>query len=257
MNLDMEGKVVFVSGSSRGIGLGIAKTLLEEGCNVIINGRDEEKLNQAKLDLKNQYMDNILAISGDVNEIETIKKVKKITFEKWGYLDGIVANVGAVKNTQEWDVSQEDWNWYFTNNFSVAHNTIQILVPQLADSQGSIVVVGSIAGMEEIGAPMPYSSAKAALLAYTKSLSVRLAKQKIRVNLVSPGNIYFPGGNWDKKQRSNPNDVKNMLEKKVPLQMFGKPEDIGNAIAFLLSSRARFITGANIVVDGGQTIGIN
>ena len=77
MNLDMEGKVVFVSGSSRGIGLGIAKTLLEEGCNVIINGRDEEKLNQAKLDLKNQYKDNILAISGDVNEIETINKVKK------------------------------------------------------------------------------------------------------------------------------------------------------------------------------------
>ena len=257
MNLDIKGKVVFVSGSSRGIGLGIAKTLLEEGCNVIINGRDEEKLNQAELDLKNQYKDNILAISGDVNEIETINKVKENTFEKWGYLDGIVANAGAVKNTHEWDVSQDDWDWYFTNNFSVAHNTIQILVPQLVDRQGSIVMVGSIAGMEDIGAPIPYSSAKAALLAYTKSLSVRLAKQKIRVNLVSPGNIYFPGGNWDKKQRSNPNDVKDMLEKKVPLQMFGKPEDIGNAIAFLLSSRARFITGANIVVDGGQTIGIN
>jgi len=257
MNLEMEGKVVFISGSSKGIGLGISKTLLEEGCNVIINGRDEEKLNQAKLDLENQYNKNIMAISGDVNEIETIDKVKENTSKKWGHLDGVVANAGAVKSTHEWDVPQEDWDWYFTNNFSVAHNVIRILVPQLADSKGSIVVVGSIAGMEDLGAPMPYSSAKAALLSYTKSLSVRLAEQRIRVNMVSPGNIHCPSGNWDKKIKSNPDDVKKMLEEKVPLKMFGKPEDIGNVVAFLLSPRARFITGANIVVDGGQTIGMN
>ena len=75
--------------------------------------------------------------------------------------------------------------------------------------------------------------------------------------MVSPGNIQFPSGNWDKKQKSNPNDIKKMLTEKVPLQMFGKPEDIGNVVAFLLSAKARFITGANIVVDGGQTIGLN
>ena len=75
--------------------------------------------------------------------------------------------------------------------------------------------------------------------------------------MVSPGNIHFPSGNWDKKKKSNPDDVKKMLAEKVPLKMFGKPEDIGNIVAFLLSPRARFITGANIVVDGGQTIGMN
>ena len=256
MNLDLGGKVVFISGSSRGIGLGIAKMLLEEDCNVIINGRNEDKLNQTISELENKHKDNILAVRGDVNEVSTLTKAKDKALEKWGHLYGIVANAGAVRNTHKWNVPQEDWDWYFANNFSVAHNTIQFLVPQLAESHGSIVMIGSIAGIEEIGAPMPYSVAKAALHAYTKSLSVRLAKQRVRVNMVSPGNIHFPSGNWDKKQKSNPNDIKKMLTEKVPLQMFGKPEDIGNVVAFLLSAKARFITGANIVVDGGQTIGL-
>ena len=71
--------------------------------------------------------------------------------------------------------------------------------------------------------------------------------------MVSPGNIIFPGGNWDKKQKSNPNEIKKMLERNVPLGTFGTPEDIGNIVAFLVSKRASFITGANFVVDGGQT----
>ena len=116
----------------------------------------------------------------------------------------------------------------------------------------SIVTIGSIAGLEDVGAPLPYASSKAALLTYTKSLSRKLAHKKIRVNMVSPGNILFPGGNWDKKKRSNPKIVNQMLLKKVPLQMFGVPEDIGNVVAFLISSKARFITGTNIIIDGDQ-----
>ena len=117
-------------------------------------------------------------------------------------------------------------------------------------------LTGSIAGIEELGAPIPYSSSKSALLSYAKSLSFRLAKKKIRVNIVSPGNIHFPNGNWDKKLKANPDEIKKMLSEKVPLQKFGKPSDIGDIVAFLLSPRAGFITGANLVVDGGQTVGL-
>ncbi len=257
MNLDFKGKVIFITGSSKGIGLGIAKTLLEEGCDVIINGRDEERLNQATNDLENQYTSKILAVAGDVNEGAIIKKVKEKALEKWGHLDGVVANAGAVKNAHEWNIPEKDWDWYFTNNFSVAYNAIQALVPLLTHSQGSIVTIGSIAGLEDVGAPLPYASSKAALLAYTKALSSKLADKKIRVNMVSPGNILFPEGNWYKKQKSDPANVQKMLFEKVPLRMFGSPEDIGNVVAFLLSPRARFITGANYVVDGGQTITMN
>ena len=177
--------------------------------------------------------------------------------QKWKKLDGVVANAGAVKNTHEWHIPEKDWNWYFTNNFSVTYNAIQALVPLLTNSQGSIITIGSIAGLEDVGAPLPYASSKAALLTYTKLLARTLADKKIRVNMVSPGNILFPGGNWDKKQKSNPDNIHKMLQEKVPLEMFGSPEDIGNVVAFLLSSKARFITGANIVVDGGQTSSMN
>ena len=257
MNFDLKGKVVFITGSTRGIGLGIAKILLEEDCNVIINGRNQDHLNEIKFDLERRYSGNILSVSGDVNEAAIIKKVKEKALDRWGHLDGIVANAGAVKQIHEWDISDKEWNWYFKKNFSVAYDVIQPLIPLLTNSQGSIVTIGSIAGLEDVGAPLPYSAAKAALMTYTKSLSRKLAKKKIRVNMVSPGNILFPEGNWDKKQKKDPDKIQKMLEERVPLKMFGSPEDIGNAVAFLLSSKARFITGANFVVDGGQTCSIN
>ena len=253
MNLEIEGKVIFVSGSTRGIGLGIVKVLLEEGCRVVLNGRNKDELEQAEEELKKKYPEKIFAVQGDVNSIPVLEEIKNEIRDRWGYIDGIVANAGAVKNIPAWQIEKEDWNWYFSSNFSVSYNTVQAFVPMLSKRQGAIVTIGSIAGIEDVGAPLPYAAAKAALIAYTKSLSRRLADKNIRVNMVSPGNILFPGGNWDRKQKSNPDQVQNMIQKNVPLQMFGEPEDIGVVVAFLLSPKARFITGANIVVDGGQT----
>lgn len=257
MNLNIDGKVFFVTGSTRGVGLGIAKVLLEEGCKVIINGRNRDNIRYVKNILKVDHAENIFAVTGDVSDPLVIQEVIKLVQVQWNNLDGIVANVGAVKQSHDWDINKEEWDWHFTNNFSVAYNTIQMLVPLLTKSKGSIVTVGSIAGLEDVGAPIPYASSKAALTTYTKSLSKKLANNKIRVNMVSPGNIIFPEGNWDKKNKLNPTQVQKMLQDKVPLQMFGTPADIGNVVAFLLSSKARFITGANFVVDGGQTISIN
>ena len=185
MNLDIKKKVVFITGSTRGIGLGIAKTLLEEECYVIINGRNKEQLNKIKNDLGNKYSGSILAVAGDVNEVTIIKKIKEKVLERWGHLDGVVANAGAVKAIHEWDIPDKDWNLYFTNNFSVAYNAIQALVPLLTDSMGSIITIGSIAGLEDVSAPIPYAASKAALMAYTKSLSRKLADKKIRVNMDS------------------------------------------------------------------------
>ena len=257
MNLNIKDKVFFITGSSRGIGNGIAKVLLSEGCRVIINGRDVKYLEKEIKKLNKIYPDNIISVESDVNKNIVTEEVINKSFEKWGHLDGIVANAGAVKSVPDWEINKDDWDWFFNNNFSVAYNAIQPLIPLLIKSRGSIVTIGSIAGLEDIGAPIPYASAKAALLAYTKTLSNQLANKKIRVNMISPGNILFPGGNWEKKQKSNKEGIQKMLNEKVPLEMFGTPEDIGNMVAFLLSPKAKFITGANFVVDGGQTITIN
>jgi 3-oxoacyl-[acyl-carrier protein] reductase len=99
-----------------------------------------------------------------------------------------------------------------------------------------------------------YVSSKLSLNYYSKFLANEFAKYKVRVNNVIPGNIYFEGGNWDKKIKKNSKKIKKMIQSQVPLGRFGKPEEIANLVTFLLSSKTSFMTGAEIVIDGGQTI---
>ena len=178
MNLNLKGKVIFISGSSSGIGLGIADSLLNEGCEVIINGRSKRNLNHAKDFLQKKFGVTIETILGDLTEHSFLEQLKISLSKNYKSIDGIVANIGGVKKTKSWDINKEDWDWYFKNNFEVAFNTVQAFVPNLSGEGSSIVFIGSIAGIEELGAPIPYSSSKSALLSYAKSLSFRLAKKE-------------------------------------------------------------------------------
>ena len=116
----------------------------------------------------------------------------------------------------------------------------------------SIVFVSSICGVESLGAPVDYSVAKSALISFAKNLSLKIAHRG-RANVVAPGNVYFKGGTWDEKLRSDKIEVENMIENQVPMKRFGKPEEIADAVVFLCSERASFITGSVLRVDGGQT----
>ena len=117
----------------------------------------------------------------------------------------------------------------------------------------SIVFIGSIAGIKDVGAPHPYAAAKSALHMYSKTLSNELSKFGIRVNSVCPGNVIFKKGNWEKKLKSNPKKIKKIIREKVPLNLFGETKDISSIVIFLLSQKAKFITGSNFIIDGGQT----
>jgi 3-oxoacyl-[acyl-carrier protein] reductase len=119
--------------------------------------------------------------------------------------------------------------------------------------RGAIVFVNSIVAVESTPAPLAYSSAKAALLNYTKNLARQVAADGIRVNTVAPGNIFFDGGSWDKHLQARRDEVLGYIASEVPMQRFGKPEEIADAVAFLASARASFVTGACLVADGGQT----
>jgi 3-oxoacyl-[acyl-carrier protein] reductase len=117
---------------------------------------------------------------------------------------------------------------------------------------GHIVLIGSIAGMEALAAPVPYAAAKAAVVGYAKALARAVAARKIAVNVVSPGNVLHEGGSWEKKLNDAPDTTRAYIEKEVPLQRFASPTEMADSVSFHVASR--FITGgANLVVDGGQT----
>ena len=119
----------------------------------------------------------------------------------------------------------------------------------------AITMISSIAGLEVIGAPTAYSIAKNGIIALNKNLAKKMGPD-VRVNVVSPGNIMFDGSVWQKKVKENPLMVKDLIENNVALKRFAKPEEIADAVVFLSSERASFITGSSLIVDGGQTVGI-
>lgn len=254
MDLKLRNKKFIVSGSSRGIGRGIVEMLLTEGAYCAVTGRDHISVEKTYTYFNKKFPDKLLCFVGDLNNQKELEILKKFVQQKWISVDGIVANAGAVRPVDNHNLTIDDWSWFFESNFNVAWRFAAMFTPLLTKSHGSIVFISSIAGLEDLGAPMPYAASKAAIIAYSKTLARQLASQGVRVNTIAPGNILFPGGNWDKKLKNDKTKIMQMIKSKVPLQRFGSPEDIAAMVAFLLSEKAGFITGSCFVIDGGQSV---
>ena len=171
---------------------------------------------------------------------------------EWERIDGLVINVGSGKSLPDPVTDSVQWNSVWETNFNTALNTVRSFLPSLKKNNGCVVFISSICGIEALGAPTDYSVAKSALNAFSKNLAKKVGPD-VRVNTVAPGNIYFEGGTWEKKIKENKFMVEEMLENEVPLKRFGTPEEVADAVTFLCSDRASFITGSTLVVDGGQT----
>lgn len=256
MDLELSGNVVFVAGSSRGIGRGIAETLLSEGARVVITGRDQVALDGTFSDLSSRFgTDRILTICGDFSLEATISSGFKSTIERFGQIDHLIANLGTGSGKPGWNQPPDEWDRLFEMNFFAATRLAQQVLPLLLvnENKGSILFVSSIVAVEASPAPLPYSAAKAALNNYAKNLARQLGPNGIRVNTIAPGNILFPGGSWERHIANRKEAVELMLRTEVPLQRFGIPEEIACFAAFLCSARASFATGSCFVIDGGQT----
>ena len=249
----MTGKIVLVSGSSRGIGQSIAQEFLNRGAVVYITGLDPDLLSSVVLKLHGSYADHVRSYAGDLTRTEIIHDLVNTIIEREGHLDIVVANIGSGRTKAGWDIEDSAWVGCMERNFFAAvrlsRECLKVMIPK---RKGIILFISSIAGCEVIQAPPPYAAAKAALLTYMKYTAHLVGADGIRINAISPGNVLFQGGTWGKKLSESPEAVMKYINENVPLKKFACPDDIAGLACFLASDDASFITGANFIIDGGQ-----
>lgn len=249
MRLDLEGKKVFVAGASGGIGSAVAEAFLDEGASVILHGRDRAKLEKRRAALEAKHAGRVSAVASDLTDQDGREQAVAAIGEE---LDVAVLCIGNGNVTKGSGLTQEQWDAILAQNFFADVLTASALVPILKKGNApSLCFIGSIAGLEVMKAPLGYAVAKAALDAYAKGLAQELAPD-IRVNIIHPGNVIFEGGRWEELRAVDPTGVDAHVDAHVAQKRFGTPVEIASAAVFVSSPRASFMTGASVVVDGGQ-----
>jgi len=248
MDLGLNGKKAIVTGGTRGIGRAIANLLAAEGCDVAICARHREAVDQTVAQLQAA---GVRATGGvvDVADLAALRAWVGEAGAALGGLDIFVANVSALAQGMD----EASWRRGFEIDVMGTVFGIEAALPVIEQSQaGSIVVVGSTAMAEIYGPTRSYAAVKATLVPYVKGLARNLADKNVRANMVSPGNVYFKGGVWNTVEERNPEMFASMLARN-PTGRMGTPEEVANAVVFLASPRASFITGTNLIIDGALT----
>ena len=240
-------KIALITGSSKGIGNSIADHLLDNDYFIYINGRDLDKTKR----LKKYLNKNVEFVQGDLNEEKGIISVLKKIKSNGHSLDLVVCNIGTGRYKSGCDFSIREFRNAFDINFFSSVMMSRHAIKEMKRRGGHIVFISSIAGCESISAPISYSTAKAALIAYCKNLSIETALHNIRINCISPGNVMFKNSVWDKKMKLDKKKVKNYIKENVPMNEFIDPINIAETVLFL--DKNEKMTGANIIIDGGQT----
>ncbi|MBX7452161.1 SDR family oxidoreductase [Mycolicibacterium sp. 3033] len=248
MDLGLTGKRFAVTGGTRGIGRAVVEGLLAEGASVAYCARTPEAVADAQKELGS----NAKGSAVDVGDTAALTAWVDATAEAFGGLDGVVANVSALAIPE----SAENWRTTFEVDLMGTIGLVDAAMPHLlASESGSVVTISSVSGREVDFAAGPYGTMKAAIIHYTQGLAHKLAAQGVRANSVSPGNTYFPGGVWPTIEAENPELFAEALALN-PTGRMATPQEVANAVVFLSSSAASFITGTNLVVDGALTRGV-
>jgi 3-oxoacyl-[acyl-carrier protein] reductase len=255
MDLGLTDKTAIVTGSSRGLGLASARALVAEGCRVCLCARGEERLAEAAVEVEASARrpGMVLTVQADVSTAAGVELVMARTVERFGGLDLLVNNVGKAGGTDILGTSDAEWQSALDETLFPAIRASRLAVPLMRQRGGGVIIlIASIWGRES-GGRMTYNAVKAAEISLAKSLAQQLAPMNIRVNSVSPGSILFEGGSWWKRQQDDPAAIAEFVKRELPFGRFGKPEEVGDVVAYLSSSRASWISGTSVVVDGCQS----
>ncbi|MBL4829142.1 MAG: 3-oxoacyl-ACP reductase FabG [Aliivibrio sp.] len=249
-NLDLTGKVAFVTGGSRGIGFAIATKFAEHGANLIISGRSNEKsLREAVQILSDKYNVQIKGVLGDVGNADDCQRMIKTAHKEFRRLDIFVNNAGVLKDGYIGMISQEDINDTLNTNLKGVINCTQLAARLMSRANsGSIINITSIIGRFGNEGQLVYGASKAGVIGATLSASKELAPKNIRVNAVAPGYIDTD------MIKDIPSELHLERMNSIKMKRIGTPEDVANTVLFLASDLSNYVTGQVIGVDGGMVI---
>ena len=246
MDLGLKDKGVVVTGASKGIGRAAALQVADEGAHVAICARGAPALEKTAGELRAKGV-KVFSKNADVSREADLN----------AFLDGAHAALGRidvlVNNTSGFGTSDDEAGWKksFDVDVMASVRASWKVVPWMAEQGGGVIIHISSTSALEAGSPPAYAAAKAALISHSKTLAIALAPKKIRVNVIAPGSIEFPGGVWEMIKKAN-RGFYDSIQASIPWGRLGSAEEVANAIVFAASPRASWITGVCLSVDGGQ-----
>lgn len=253
MNLDFKGKVAIVTGGAMGIGEATARKLAGLGASVAILDVDVDAGRRSVAAITNDG-GRCEFFQCNVSAGKDVSKVVESVVIKYGAVDILVSNAGIQLYGDAITTSEEEWDRLMGINLKGCFLAAKYAVPHMIDRGGAIVIVGSVQSMTAIGNSIAYVASKHGLLGLTRAMSLDYAGRGIRVNCVCPGAIDTPMLRWAAGLSDDPNKVIETCNRMHPVGRIGKPEEVADAIAYLASPMASFITGAALLVDGGMLV---
>jgi 3-oxoacyl-[acyl-carrier protein] reductase len=249
VDLGLADRGVVVTGGSRGIGLAICEAFAEEGAAVATCARDGATLERAAERIAERGR-SVHARPCDVSDADALDAFLDGARAALGRVDVLVNNASGFGLADD----EEGWRRAIEVDLLASARASRRVAPWMEEAGGGAIlhIASTLGGLEaDAPAPIPYATLKGALVSHSKMLAMALAPKKIRVNVIAPGSIEFPGGTWEQVRRANPAVYERVLAS-IPSGRLGRPEEVARAVVFLASQAASWITGAVLAVDGGQ-----